>query len=208
MQNSTDAVQLFEQKIVSESIRKVCTHAPPSLSERDPAEPAPGNGIGIVEAYGDIGEMHHCKFLATVGGGRRPNAPRRKIQFWTQEAEDSLLNMIKEMDFFEAIHGVRVNSNFIMVILIDRIVKLLDGPKLFHADDLYDTGKNPYAICCLGEKVMIYPSSTLGQLQVVGLDSGSKKVIAAHSSPLRRVRGFSRRAIKILPIFLVALSYV
>ncbi|KAK4938549.1 hypothetical protein LTR28_009573 [Elasticomyces elasticus] len=150
MQNSTDAVQLFEQKIVSESIRK----------------------------------------------------------FWTQEAEDSLLNMIKEMDFFEAIHGVRVNSNFIMVILIDRIVKLLDGPKLFHADDLYDTGKNPYAICCLGEKVMIYPSSTLGQLQVVGLDSGSKKVIAAHSSPLRRVRGFSRRAIKILPIFLVALSYV
>lgn len=62
----------------------------------------------------------------------------------------------------------------------------LRAPNLVHS--LYQTSTNTYALACLSNDLLVLPAKTSGQIQLISLKPGassSKKVLKAHSHPLR-----------------------
>lgn len=49
----------------------------------------------------------------------------------------------------------------------------------------YDTASNPLGLCCVGERIAVFPGRTAGHIQVIDLESRTVSIIPAHSSPLR-----------------------
>lgn len=50
---------------------------------------------------------------------------------------------------------------------------------------IYDTSRNPHALCCISGDTMALPGLTSGQAQIVNLRDRRKRVIPAHNSALR-----------------------
>ncbi|KAF2171734.1 hypothetical protein M409DRAFT_50390 [Zasmidium cellare ATCC 36951] len=60
------------------------------------------------------------------------------------------------------------------------------APNLVHS--IYQTTANTYALACLSNDLLVLPAKTLGQIQLISLKTGassSKRVVKAHSHPLR-----------------------
>lgn len=49
----------------------------------------------------------------------------------------------------------------------------------------YETVSNPLGLCCIGEKVLVLPGRSAGQLQVVDLQTLDVQIVPAHTSTLR-----------------------
>lgn len=59
----------------------------------------------------------------------------------------------------------------------------LMGPNKVHA--LHHTASNPYALACLRNEILVLPAQSVGQVALIPLPSGSKRVLRAHNSSLR-----------------------
>jgi WD40 repeat protein len=63
-----------------------------------------------------------------------------------------------------------------------RIYKFQSTPELWAA---FETSDNPLGLCCLATKVVAFPGRTVGQVQVVELETGNVSIIPAHTSALK-----------------------
>lgn len=116
---------------------------------------------------------------------------------------------VTRLDFHEPVLGLRVAKRWMSVILLERTVifsyqslqrpntppndEASDddddlkgpprGPNEPHA--LHRTSPNPYALASLSEHTLILPAQTIGQVQLIPLPSGSKRVLRAHNTALR-----------------------
>ncbi|KAF4548292.1 SVP1-like protein [Elsinoe fawcettii] len=145
--------------------------------------PNPGYGIAIATALDD-------RYVALVGGGRKPNSSPNKLLFW-DNLESRLLNTL---DFAEPILGVRVTATVLAVILIERTVFLqyawngtTGSTQLGQLLSVHDTAPNPYALCCVRGDKAVLPGLTHGQVQIIRLSDKTKNIIRAHTSELRQL---------------------
>lgn len=146
--------------------------------------PGPGHGIAIAETLDD-------RYIAVVGGGRHPNSPLSRYEFWDMVRDKRLFHM----DNVEPILGIRVNFDYVAVIYIDcaMIFKWSksseDGVTAIPAKphNIYKTASNPHALCCISDHIMVLPGLTPGQVQILGLVDNSKRIIPAHQTALRAI---------------------
>jgi WD repeat-containing protein 45 len=146
-----------------------------------------GGGIGVAEAFDD-------RYIAFVGGGRSP-AYKPNIFIWW----DALLGKeVHRFDLHEPIRGLRLNGRRLIVLLEkravvfrwdeleaspedERILKAkgvgLRGPN--YALCIVPTGQNDRALASLRGDLLVLPSLTPGQCQLVPLKGGSKRVVPA-----------------------------
>ncbi|KYG40922.1 hypothetical protein M433DRAFT_76976 [Acidomyces richmondensis BFW] len=61
--------------------------------------------------------------------------------------------------------------------------EVIRAPNLIHS--IHPTGPNPYALATLSGDLLVMPSQTVGQVQLVPLQGGSKRILRAHQSTLR-----------------------
>ncbi|GAM82727.1 hypothetical protein ANO11243_007130 [Dothideomycetidae sp. 11243] len=145
--------------------------------------PSPGRGYAIAAALDD-------RYIVLVGGGRQPNASPNKLQFWDGQQGQ----LIRELDFHETILGVRMTSQYVVVILDERTIYLQfhpAGQADLHAPGsvsaIHDTASNPHGLCCIQSDRTVLPGLTAGQVQIINLGDRTKKIIRAHASELRQM---------------------
>lgn len=153
-------------------------------------------GIAIAEALDD-------RYIAFVAGGRIPAGRDSAVVFWDSFLEKEL----SRFELGEPVKGLRVLGKWMLVVLAERSVVFgyqellpptpppddsedeeleqeeLKGPNKLHA--LHSTSHNPYALACLTNSLLVLPAQTTGQVQLVPLPSGSKRVLRAHNSAIR-----------------------
>ncbi|GAB7359621.1 hypothetical protein MBLNU230_g6804t1 [Neophaeotheca triangularis] len=173
------------------------------LSLHEPEKLPRKGGVGVVALLDD-------RYLAVVGGGRVPASSPNVLIFWDalQDVE------ISKFDLYEPILGLRMSSKHLAVILIERTVvfeyQRIEGPTRptesvtsttlsdvtekegaldgivvpNRVKALYQTSFNNHALACLGKEVLILPAQSIGQVQVIRLTSGTKRILRAHKSAL------------------------
>ena len=50
---------------------------------------------------------------------------------------------------------------------------------------VFETADNLYGLSCLGSKIVAFPGTASGRVQLVEIDTGNVSIIAAHGAPLR-----------------------
>lgn len=159
-------------------------------------------GLGIVEALDD-------RYVAFVGGGRTSASSPNVVVFW-----DCVLDReINRFDFYEPVLGLRLSSKYMTVVLLDRTIVFeyrelepqqqatpppetedstdtltasstaLRGPNTIKA--CHPTSSNPYALACLRQDTLVLPARSIGQVQLIPLLGGSKRVMRVHNNALR-----------------------
>ncbi|KAH9826483.1 SVP1-like protein 2 [Teratosphaeria destructans] len=177
----------------AEGIR--CFRSDNCLTTYQPALLSDG-GIAIAEALDD-------RYMAFVGGGRTPAYKPNTVIWW-----DAVLGKeLHRLDLHEPVIGLRVNGRWLVVILHERAV-------VFHYQDiaptpeptpplrdvgtsederfrapnmvgsLHRTDHNDHARAALRGDLLVLPSPTLGQVQLIPLNGGSKRVLPAHKNTL------------------------
>ena len=171
-----------------------------SPSTTSPKSPFTGS-LAIAGALDD-------RYIAFVSSGRLKAGRESVVVFW-----DCVLECeVSRFDFGESILGVRVCGRWMVVVMMERTVvfahhelaprqqpsllldeeseetgdgetELLRGPNKLHA--LHTTAANPFALACLRNDMLVLPAQTMGQLHLVPLPTGSKRVLRAHSSNIR-----------------------
>lgn len=175
------------------------------LTTYQPALPADG-GIAIAEVIDD-------RYIAFVAGGRTPAGSPNIVIFWdcVLERETS------RFDLYEPVLGLRANGRWMAVILMERTVvfeyqelrpiqqlsppvdedddvqteagadspEVLKGPN--RVKSIHPTASNTYAVACLRNDLLVLPAQAVGQVQLVPLAGGSKRVLRAHNTALRHV---------------------
>ncbi|KAH7112835.1 WD40-repeat-containing domain protein [Dendryphion nanum] len=133
-----------------------------------------GGGIGSAE-------MIECsKYLALVGGGKQPEFPQNKVQFWDDKGE----KITMRVEFNAPVQRVRVSQTHLIVVFLNRVSiyrMAIPPPKV--AD--YETVNNPFGLCSLGENTVIFPGIIAGQIKLFNLKTHNVSIINAHEAPLR-----------------------
>lgn len=98
--------------------------------------------------------------------------------------DDSKRKIATQLSVLTSVRGVRISRAHIVVALLNsiRVYHFQATPILYQA---FETAANPYGLCCLGTKNLIFPGRTSGQVQVVELRTGNVSIIPAHSGALR-----------------------
>jgi hypothetical protein len=71
------------------------------------------------------------------------------------------------------------------------VVVLLNSVNLYRFSSppekiaIFETTNNPFGLCCLGDKVIVFPGRTPGQVQLVELATRNVSIIPAHGNPLK-----------------------
>lgn len=114
----------------------------------------------------------------------------QQLQFWDGHHG----RLVKDLDFHEPIHGIRVTTRSLAVVLFERTVFLEyhhDTQRNEHSPgsvlSIHDTAANPFALCCVHGVRTVLPGLTAGQVQIIGLADKTKKIIRAHNSELRQL---------------------
>lgn len=102
--------------------------------------------------------------------------------------------MLHELDLHEPICGIRMTTQHVVVILIERTIYLryaCDSKEDVHMPGkvlaLHRTAPNSYALCCIQGDKTVLPGLTAGQVQIIGLADKTKKIIRAHNTELRQI---------------------
>lgn len=171
------------------------------LTTYQPSLPNDG-GLAIVEALDD-------RYLAFVGGGRSAAFSPNVVVFW-----DCVIDQeVNRFDFYEPVHGLRLSRRYMVVILEERTVvfeyreleprqeatpppdmsesadtmtgdaELRKGPNALKA--CHATSPNAFALACLRHDSLVLPAQAAGQIQLIPLAGGSKRVMKVHNSALR-----------------------
>ncbi|KAK3067542.1 Phosphatidylinositol 3,5-bisphosphate-binding protein [Teratosphaeriaceae sp. CCFEE 6253] len=176
-----------------------CFRSDNCLTTYHPA-PAIDGGIAVAAAHDD-------RYLAFVGGGRIPADKPGVVIFW-----DAVLGReTARFDLSEPVLGLRINGKWLVVVLKERTVVLeyqeLQAPKLptpppdsIAVDEedehepirgpnkiraLYSTSVNNHALACLRGDLLVLPAQSTGQVQLIPLQGGSKRVLRAHKTNVR-----------------------
>lgn len=178
-----------------------CLRTDNCLTTYQPFQSSEG-GVAIAEALDD-------RYQAYVGGGRAPAGKGSVVVFW-----DAVLGVeVNDFDFHEDVLGVRLSGRYMVVLLHERTIvfehqqlerpnlpapppdtaedvgnletksDVLQGPNLVKA--LYSTSPNTCALASLKSDLLALPAQTVGQVQLIPLQGGSKRVLRAHNSSLR-----------------------
>ncbi|KAK0357101.1 Phosphatidylinositol 3,5-bisphosphate-binding protein [Friedmanniomyces endolithicus] len=176
-----------------------CFRTDNCLATYHPTLPVDG-GVAVAAALDD-------RYIAFVGGGRSPAGKPDVVIFW-----DAVLG--KETARFhlhEPVLGVRLSGRWMVVVLRERTVvfeyqdlqprkspsspadgtgseksdvdEVPRGPNKVKA--LYATSTNDHALACLRGDLLVLPAQSTGQVQLIPLSGGSKRVLRAHNSSLR-----------------------
>ncbi|KAK2754432.1 Phosphatidylinositol 3,5-bisphosphate-binding protein [Arachnomyces sp. PD_36] len=131
-------------------------------------------GIGVAEMLGQ------ANFLALVGGGRQPKFPQNKLIIW----DDAKQRAVITLEFRTSVLRVRLSKSRIIVALHNsiHIYQFSTPPQKL---SIFETADNPLGLACLGTKLLAFPGRSIGQVQIVELETGNVSIIPAHSSPLR-----------------------
>ena len=175
----------------------------PQLSADDDESKEPSKlvdgGVGVAAVLDD-------RYLAFVGGGKTPVSSQNIFKFW----DATIGRQTAQFDLHERVLGVRLSGHHAVVILVARTIifeyqelaqetptstnsglretttaRPVVGPNV--VKDLVPTAQNPYALACLGSSFLVLPAQTIGQVQLVPLSGGSKRVFRAHSSAVRAI---------------------
>ncbi|KAK0302314.1 Phosphatidylinositol 3,5-bisphosphate-binding protein [Friedmanniomyces endolithicus] len=177
-----------------------CFRTDNCLTTYNPTLPVDG-GIAVVAALDD-------RYVAFVGGGRSPAGKSDVVIFW-----DAVLG--KETARFhlhEPVLGVRLSGRWMVVVLRERTVvfeyqelqprslssphedgssteKVPDPNEALRAPNkvkaLYPTSTNDHALANLRGDLLVLPAQSTGQVQLIPLSGGSKRVLRAHNTSLR-----------------------
>ena len=82
--------------------------------------------------------------------------------------------------------GVQLSKERIVVVL-DRSVRVYKFAKTPSLVSVHETASNPWGLCCLSSRVIVFPHMTPGHVQVVNIISGNVDIIPAHTSPIRAI---------------------
>ncbi|KAK5742002.1 Phosphatidylinositol 3,5-bisphosphate-binding protein [Elasticomyces elasticus] len=149
------------------------------------------------------------RYLAFVGGGRDPAGKGSVVVFWDCLAGKE----VTRLDFYESVLGVRLSSQWMCVVLRERTLVFeyqtlqpsnLPSPPLSSSsvDDIQDspplrgpnklkslhpTSPNVHALALLppSNSLLVLPAQSIGQIQIIPLPSGSKRVLRAHNTAIR-----------------------
>ena len=135
------------------------------------------------DLHGGIGSaemVNRTNFLALVGGGKQPKFPQNKVIIWDDKKKTKVITL----EFRTAVQRVRISRGHIVVVLLNSInlYKFATTPEKIGA---FETTNNPFGLCCLGKKVLIFPGRTPGHIQLVELANRNVSIVPAHSAPLR-----------------------
>ncbi|KAK5109885.1 hypothetical protein LTR62_006492 [Meristemomyces frigidus] len=166
------------------------------LTTNQPELPRSG-GVAVVAQHDD-------RYMAYVAGGRTPAGKTTEVIFWDAERDCE----VQRYDFHEEVLGLRLNETWMVVILRERTIVfryqelppaklpmtspdeadaaeeiVTKGPNIVHA--LYPTASNDHALASLRTNTLVLPATTPGQVQLIPLEGGSKRVVRAHDSSIR-----------------------
>ena len=177
-----------------------CFRTDNCLTTYHPSLPQEG-GYAIAEALDD-------RYIALVGGGRAPATNPSVVAFW-----DAKLGVeASSLDLREPVLAVRAGSRWMIAVLRERCVMFeyqvleprglptpppqtgdddVDGEEILRGPNkptaLYPTATNPFALAALKGELLALPAVTVGQVQIIPLHGGSKRVLRAHNSSLRQL---------------------
>ncbi|KAK4888620.1 autophagy protein [Elasticomyces elasticus] len=164
------------------------------LTTYHPQLPSEG-GVAVATVLDD-------RYLAFVGGGRTPAGKGSVVVFWDCMAGKE----VTRLDFYESVLGVRLSSRWMCVVLRERTLVFeyqtlqLPSPRPDSSSDdtkdelplgpnklktLHPTSPNLHALACLTNSLLVLPAQTTGQIQLIPLPSGSKRVLRAHNTAIR-----------------------
>lgn len=133
-------------------------------------------GIGMVEM------LFRCNILALVGGGVSPRWPKHKVMVW----DDHQNRCIGELSFRSEVKAVRLRRDRVVVALMNRVY-VYNFADLTLVDHL-ETADNPRGLCAMcpapASNVLACPGPVKGQVRVELYDTGARRTIAAHETPL------------------------
>lgn len=148
--------------------------------------------IALAEALDD-------RYIAFVAGGRSPaKSGPNVVLFW-----DCVLDKeVCRFDVYEPVLGLRLGRKCMIVVLHERTIVFgyqeLSHPHS-HDDDgdervfapnkvqaIHPTSPNPHAVASLSvsNDLLVLPAQSIGQIQLIPLNGGSKRVLRAHNTSL------------------------
>ncbi|KAI4162957.1 MAG: hypothetical protein LQ342_003468 [Letrouitia transgressa] len=131
-------------------------------------------GIGSAEMLG------RANYIALVGGGRQPKFPQNKVIIW----DDAKQKVVITLEFHSRVHRVCLSRSRIIAVLQNSVhMYAFSSPP--QKISVFETADNPFGICCLGAKVIVFPGRTPGQVQMVEMSTGNISIIPAHGTPLK-----------------------
>ena len=103
-----------------------------------------------------------------------------KLVIW----DDAKQKAVITLEFRTSVLGVRLTKSRIAVALLNSIhlFAFSNPPEKL---SVFETSDNPLGLACLGQKLLMFPGRTVGQVQLVELETGNVSIIPAHTSPLR-----------------------
>ncbi|TQS35443.1 hypothetical protein Golomagni_04136 [Golovinomyces magnicellulatus] len=133
-----------------------------------------GAGIGIVQM------IEKSNFIGIVGDGTESIFSQNKVIVWDDAKHKIALRISNPTNVL----GIRMSKKHIIVILQNSVhtYKFHNPPELWHT---FETTDNFLGLCCLESNILAFPGRTIGQVQLVELDTGNVKILLAHGSPLR-----------------------
>lgn len=138
-------------------------------------------GIGVIQM------LHRTNYLAVVGGGRNPKFPQNKLVIWDDLKSKPALSL----EFLSPVLNVLLSRTKIVVVLHNKVhVYAFSSPP--SRISTTDTADNPHGIAAFAGDIVVFPSRTPGQIQVVDLSQDGQarnlvSIIRAHKSPVRCV---------------------
>lgn len=101
---------------------------------------------------------------------------------WDDVKQKSVITL----EFRTSVLRVRLSKSRIVVALLNSVhVFAFSTPpeKL----SVFETTENPLGLVCLGKKLLAFPGRSVGQVQLVELETGNVSIIPAHSTNLRAI---------------------
>ena len=107
-------------------------------------------------------------------------SPYPKLVIWDDAKQKAAITL----EFRTSVLGVRLTKSRIAVALLNSIhvFAFSNPPKKLH---VFETSDNPLGLACLGQKLLAFPGRSIGQVQLVELETGNVTIVPAHTSPLR-----------------------
>jgi hypothetical protein len=90
------------------------------------------------------------------------------------------------LEFKTAVRRVKLSKTRIAVVL-QNSVHLYSFSAQPDKISTYETADNPLGLCCITPKLLAFPGRTLGQVQLVEVETGNVTIVPAHSSALRAI---------------------
>lgn len=123
-------------------------------------------GIGLAKM------LHRTNYIALVGGGRNPKYPENKVIIW----DDIKHKVALSLEFLSPVLNVLLSRTRIVIVLKSKVLvyAFSSPPSRIMA---YDTVDNPHGIAVLSNNVLVFPSRSEGQVQIVNLSGVSTDVV-------------------------------